>query len=97
MMGLGLEAVYHLSFCSWYNPWHLCNTVIKSFDIKDNLKIKKGEVNVQEHFEIIGHDSLPIEYICSLPSFPGQNREETWFSLCIDYKKPTDNMSECVI
>lgn len=51
--------------------------MIKSFDIKDNLKIKKGEVNVQEHFEIIGHDSLPIEYICSLPSFPGQNREET--------------------
>ena len=58
-------------------------------------------MNGQEHFEIIGHDSLPVEDIYSLPSFPSWNKEETWFSLCIDYKKTSDNMyshmSECVI
>lgn len=39
--------------------------------------IKKGEINVQEHFELLGHGSLPTGDIYSLPSFPGRNREET--------------------
>ena len=62
-----------------------------------SLKIKKGEMNVQQHLEIRDHVSLPAEDIYSLPSFPGRNKEEIWFSLCIDYKKNSDNMSECLI
>lgn len=45
--------------------------------------IKKGEINVQEHFELLGHGSLPIGDIYSLPSFPGRNREETVDFPCV--------------
>lgn len=105
MIDLGPEDFSHLLLCSGYNTRHLHSIVIKSFNIfcisevlyKINLMIEKEEINVQEHFEFIGHGSLAVKNVYSLPYFLGLNREETVDFPCVLTIKNRDYMSKCVM